>query len=326
MVARRILSNLVMIGILASSALGQPAPAHTPSPAPGPATYTWHLEPPTLKQGSVSLLTLTGLAGITVGTVHLDGREFPMELSPKGTLAWAVIGVDLETKATHLPAEVRFVQNNGGMVKISLDLTVEPTTFKVDRLKLPPEMVNPPTESAKRIEEEEKRLEEIYAGSSPRQFTQDYARPLPGEVTSSFGRRRILNGEEKSPHSGTDIRAPVGKVVKAMNGGTVVLDDDLYFSGKTVILDHGHGIFTLYAHLSEVHVKEGEQVERLHTIGKVGMTGRVTGPHLHLGLKVRGARLNPMGLEKLPFGKMFSGKYPAKAKGKPVPESAIAIN
>ncbi len=119
--------------------------------------------------------------------------------------------------------------------------------------------------------------------------------PLKGVTTGgNFGRRRVLNGEARSPHAGVDFPAATGTPVYAAQSGRVVLAENLYYSGNTVVIDHGYGIYTLYAHLSEIAVKAGDPVEASAEIGKVGATGRVTGPHLHWGLTIDHARVNAL--------------------------------
>jgi murein DD-endopeptidase MepM/ murein hydrolase activator NlpD len=123
-----------------------------------------------------------------------------------------------------------------------------------------------------------------------------FVRPVPGEPTSRFGTRRLFNGEPRSPHPGIDLRAAAGATVAAAGGGRVVLADELYYSGNLVILDHGGGLFTLYAHLSRIDVREGQSVRRGERLGLAGATGRVTGPHLHWGAKVGDREFDPTAL------------------------------
>jgi murein DD-endopeptidase MepM/ murein hydrolase activator NlpD len=121
--------------------------------------------------------------------------------------------------------------------------------------------------------------------------------PLVGEFKgSNFGKRRVLNGHPGSPHSGVDFPAPTGTPVHAAQKGRVVLAEELYFSGNTVIVDHGLGIYTFYCHFSEIDAKVGDEVIAGTVIGKVGATGRVTGPHLHWGLQVQHTRVNALEL------------------------------
>jgi murein DD-endopeptidase MepM/ murein hydrolase activator NlpD len=124
--------------------------------------------------------------------------------------------------------------------------------------------------------------------------------PLDGVTTGkNFGRRRILNGEPRSPHTGVDFPAVKGTPVHATQAGRVALAQELYFSGNTVVLDHGLGIYTFYGHLDSIAVQEGETVKAGELLGEVGATGRVTGPHLHWGLTVERARVNPLELVQL---------------------------
>ena len=121
-------------------------------------------------------------------------------------------------------------------------------------------------------------------------------RPVPDEANSSFGTRSIYNGEARSPHGGTDFLSPTGRPIKAPNAGRVVLAGQLYFTGGTVVIDHGLGVFSLFAHLSAVGVSEGDVVKTGDVVGEVGATGRVTGPHLHWTARVGGARVDPLSL------------------------------
>ena len=121
-------------------------------------------------------------------------------------------------------------------------------------------------------------------------------RPVPDEANSAFGTRSILNGEPRSPHGGADFISPTGTPIKAPNAGRVVLAEDLYYTGNTVVLDHGLTLFSLFAHLSESNVKVGDTVAAGDVVGKVGATGRVTGPHLHWTVRINGARIDPLSL------------------------------
>ncbi|HEY2829749.1 MAG TPA: M23 family metallopeptidase, partial [Thermoanaerobaculia bacterium] len=122
--------------------------------------------------------------------------------------------------------------------------------------------------------------------------------PIPGASGTNFGSRRIFNGEPRAPHSGADLHATRGTPVHATNRGRVVLAKNLFFTGNTVILDHGLGIYSLYAHLSRIDVHAGDTVKNGQIVGLVGATGRVTAPHLHWGMRVQGARVDPFSLVK----------------------------
>ena len=120
--------------------------------------------------------------------------------------------------------------------------------------------------------------------------------PLQGRITTVFGTGRVLNGKPRSSHSGVDISGEKGKPVKGSNSGRVLLADDFYLSGKTIVVDHGWGVSTIYAHLDRIDVKEGQDVNRGQVLGTVGTTGRSTGPHLHFGALIRGSKVDPLQL------------------------------
>lgn len=209
--------------------------------------------------------------------------------------AWAVI--DLDAKPGTRRLEVRAKGPGGLPLAASRTLRVVAKTFPEQRLKVADKYVEPSKEALARIEAEKKRLGEIYSRRTPAFFAAGaFARPVPGEPTSAFGLRRFFNGKPRSPHSGLDLVAATGTPVLASADGEIVLADDLYFSGKTVVLDHGGGLFTLYAHLSEIDVKAGNRATREQRLGLSGATGRVTGPHLHWGAKVGDRIFDPRAL------------------------------
>ncbi|WP_417317041.1 M23 family metallopeptidase [Emcibacter sp.] len=159
---------------------------------------------------------------------------------------------------------------------------------------LPPKMVTPPPEVQERIKQDSIRVREARKSDSDlSDFGKPMIWPVKGRISGHFGNHRILNGEPRSPHTGMDIAAPEGTPVVAPWGGRVTMVADLYYTGNTVIIDHGYGVSTVYCHLSSVDVEQNQEIEQGADLGKVGMTGRATGPHLHWGLNWYGERLNP---------------------------------
>ena len=204
----------------------------------------------------------------------------------------ALIGIDLDTKPGHYTVAIA---TGSGDLTYSLD--VRTRVFPTRRLTVDPDLVNPPPEARERIERETEELARTWKGSEARPlWSGPFVVPVPDPANSAFGTRSIYNGEARSPHSGADFLSPEGRPVKAPNGGRVVLASSLYFTGNTVIVDHGLGLFSLFAHLSEIDVKVGETVSTGDVIGKVGATGRVTGPHLHWTVRLNGARVDPLSL------------------------------
>ena len=150
---------------------------------------------------------------------------------------------------------------------------------------LPPAQVTPDAEALARITRERERLGQARATDSTRtDFARGFAWPARGRISGVYGSQRILNGQPRQPHLGLDVAAPVGTPILATAGGKVTLAAEFFFFGKLVVIDHGHGVNSLYAHLSAIDVAEGAEVATGQRIGALGATGRVTGPHLHFSL------------------------------------------
>lgn len=166
--------------------------------------------------------------------------------------------------------------------------------YPTQRLEVDDRKVHPKKQDLARIERESAAVAKLWAARGPARFTLPLAPPLARlPAAGRFGARRIFNGEARSPHSGADYPAAVGTPVLAAADGTVVLAADHFFSGKSVFIDHGDGLFSMSFHLSAIDVRVGDRVRRGQRLGAVGATGRVTGPHLHFGLRWRGARVDP---------------------------------
>ncbi len=169
------------------------------------------------------------------------------------------------------------------------DVVVVEKEFPSERLHVDRKKVFYSKEDLKRIRAEQKVLNKIYNGSLKRPlFKTGFELPINSKITSIYGTRRIFNNKKKSQHLGTDYRAKVGTPIYSSNAGKVVLSRDLFFTGNTIIVDHGLGLFTLYGHLSETKAEEGEFLPKGALVGLAGMTGRATGPHLHWGVKIHG--------------------------------------
>lgn len=167
--------------------------------------------------------------------------------------------------------------------------TVTEKDFPSETLKVNPKRVELSAVDQKRVQTEQIFLNGVYQASPLRPlFHTPFELPINADVTSIYGSRRVFNNKKQTQHLGTDFRAPVGEKIFAANAGKVVVARDLFFTGLTVTIDHGLGIFTIYGHLSKLNVIEGEMVPRGTVIGLSGATGRVTGPHLHWGVKVNG--------------------------------------
>jgi len=208
---------------------------------------------------------------------------------------WAAIPLDQKPGRAGFELEARTVAGRGASLRLLVP--IEEKRFPVERLRVADRYVVPPPEEAERIERERKQLASIFATrTAPLAPWGPFLPPVPGKPASPYGVRRILNGKPRAPHPGLDLPVPEGTPVRSAAAGRVVFAGELYFSGRTVILDHGAGLFTLYAHLSEVAVREGARVRAGEPIGRSGATGRVTGPHLHWGAKIGERAFDPSAL------------------------------
>jgi murein DD-endopeptidase MepM/ murein hydrolase activator NlpD len=175
-------------------------------------------------------------------------------------------------------------------------LQVEPKQFRTRTLRVAPQFVELPPAAAIRARDEAALLEEIFSGVTPKAWVRPFGLPLRSQPTANFGSRSVFNGQPRNPHAGIDFTSPTGTRVTAPAAGTVVLARELFFTGNTVVIDHGAGVFSLLAHLSAMTVATGDVVEGGAAIGAVGATGRVTGPHLHWSVRLRGMRVDPLSL------------------------------
>ncbi|MEQ1854656.1 MAG: peptidoglycan DD-metalloendopeptidase family protein [Chthoniobacteraceae bacterium] len=203
----------------------------------------------------------------------------------------ATVGIPLEAKAgTKLP----LVIERAGGEPSTLKFAIGPKQYATQRLTVKPGQVELSPEDLARYEIERAHLSEMrktFTESTPDSLTLN--QPCEGPRSNTFGQRRFFNGQARNPHNGMDIPAPEGTPIIAAGGAKVIDVGDYFFSGNTVILDHGQGFLTLYAHLSAVEVAVGDRVAAVARIGKVGATGRVTGPHLHFSVFLNSVAVDP---------------------------------
>jgi murein DD-endopeptidase MepM/ murein hydrolase activator NlpD len=250
-------------------------------------------------QGQALEIVLPDEPGLAAATIEWNGRT--AAFAHAGSQWLALVGVDLEAEpGTHdLKINVRFADARTEVR--TEEVEVAAGTFPTTQLEVEPRYVELSVEDAARAAREDRTIAAIYATTTPeRLWRGPFAVPLEGvDGGRNFGHRRVFNGEPRAPHSGTDLEAETGTPVRAANRGRVVLCQNLFFSGNAVFLDHGMGVYSVYLHLSRIQVNEGDVVERGAVVGLAGATGRVTGPHLHWGVRVLGARVDPFTLLSL---------------------------
>ncbi len=222
------------------------------------------------------------------------GKDVPFLPARQGKVWYALLGIDLNMVPGRYPIALEIGFPEGVRRKFKVIIPVRDREFPEEHLTLPRKMTELDEAALKRVRDDSAAFSKIWSQKSNERFLNgSFERPVPGDVTSGFGLRRVINGEPKSPHTGQDLRAASGEAVRAANAGRIVMVRDCFFSGKSVVIDHGSGIYSMYFHLSEYKVKPGDKVEKGQVIGQAGMTGRSTASHLHWGFRLLGARVNP---------------------------------
>jgi murein DD-endopeptidase MepM/ murein hydrolase activator NlpD len=225
------------------------------------------------------------------------GHKVPVHSKANSGTWQALVGIDLETKPGLYALTGTAVLPSARSINLEKSIRVLPKRFPVQRITVDEKYVTLDPEDAKRAAEESQKLGALWKTITPNKLWQgQFLHPVNTTLTSGFGRRRIVNDQPRSPHSGVDLKASAGTPIRAANVGNVVLAEDLFFSGNTVVLDHGLGLYTYYAHCSRMLVKTGETVKKGQLIAEVGASGRVTGPHLHWACRLSQARVNPLDL------------------------------
>jgi murein DD-endopeptidase MepM/ murein hydrolase activator NlpD len=253
------------------------------------------VQPARARPGDAVLVTVSGAGGVPSGA--LLGR--PLRFYAAGPDRWQA-AAPLPTEATPGPV-VLALDAAGEQVPAALE--VVPAGFRSSTLSVAPRFLEPPASARKRIAADGAALAEAYGQPfGPPRYQGAMARPRQAEVTGRYGDQRVYNGKVSGAHYGLDLDGPAGAPVQASADGLVVLARDCYMSGWTTVLWHGAGVYSVYLHQSKVEVQPGQQVTRGQRIGKVGSTGRSTGPHLHWGVKVDGLWVDPDSMARLSIG------------------------
>jgi murein DD-endopeptidase MepM/ murein hydrolase activator NlpD len=209
----------------------------------------------------------------------------------------ALVGIDLGVAPGEYEARLDGITAGGEHVFATEAIHVEAKEFPTRNLRVAPKFVTPPASAGVRIDRERLLLGRLFRVNAPEpRWTEPFVVPIAGAMVSGFGVRSVFNNEPRAPHGGADFASPEGTPVAAPDAGAVVLVQDLYYTGNTVVIDHGIGLQSLFAHLSRTDVREGDVVARGQVVGAVGATGRATGPHLHWAVRLNGAHVDPLSL------------------------------
>jgi len=246
--------------------------------------------------GEVLLLTVSASRALSDVSVAAFGRSAPVFAGTDPSVWHALVAIDADAKAG--AAAISVAARVGGVRRqTTLNIVVARKIFSTRRLSVDPRFVTPPESELPRIAREQKLLGELLAAVSPaRAWHGAFLKPVDGAPVSNFGVRSVYNGTPAGVHRGTDFAGAEGVPIRAPGGGRVVAAQDFYYSGNTVVIDHGLGVFSLLAHMSRMDVRAGDAVEAGQVIGAVGATGRVTGPHLHWTLRIGAAVVDPLSL------------------------------
>jgi len=255
-----------------------------------------------LQPGEVILAVLKSEPPVKAVRLQFLGKKYILSASRPGEKPFALIGVDLDVKPQSYVIRITAEKEDGTKEEARQEFLIDPKNFSQKRFWIKESLIAPPPQELERIRREQEFLQDIYNCITPEWLgTGSFIPPLDQEAFPNFGQRRIYNKRPPSVHAGVDIGAPWGTPIRAANSGKVVLASSLYFSGKTVIIEHGQGVFSIYGHMSKFLVKRGDVIKKGALIGKVGSTGRSTGPHLHWALKIYESRVDPFALVGMPL-------------------------
>ncbi|MEK7323554.1 MAG: peptidoglycan DD-metalloendopeptidase family protein [Pseudomonadota bacterium] len=238
--------------------------------------------------GGVAVVSLAS-SGADMPRVYFNGNRVLVMRNDQDWLA--VVGLPLDTPAGEQTLKIQ----DGAAAETTVNFVVHDKQYAIQRLTIQDQRkVEPTPDDLKRIELEKQEMDAAFAAfNEPTEVPLQFDLPTDGPLSSPFGLRRYFNEQARNPHSGLDVAAPAGTPVHAAAAGRVVATGDYFFNGNTVLLDHGQGLITMYCHLQRIDVKPGQALRRGEMLGKVGQTGRATGPHLHWGVSLNNARVDP---------------------------------
>ncbi|MGE5893902.1 MAG: M23 family metallopeptidase [bacterium] len=256
--------------------------------------YTVSVRPEKIRQGDALLITVRGgSSALPSGTI--GARDLIFHRNQDG-MAFSLAFIGLEQPAGKYTLTIV----HDGRTKKRI-LKVLPVKVKKIHLSLPEDKVTLSPEDEQRADRERERMKSFWEIATDKIWDGRFINPVDEEISTEFGLLRIINNHKESMHRGIDYRGAEGTPVRSINAGKVVLSDDEFFGGNTVMIDHGEGIFSVYMHLQQRLVTEGQMIQKGEIIGLIGSSGRSTGPHLHLSVKYRDLSVNPLSLFQHPL-------------------------
>ena len=282
---------LVCQGGFSGILVAEPAPKSTTKAA---AAWSVRWQPLRLVNGTPVLFRVKPPTRV----VSLEGTWLGHDLRfsfDGSTQTWyGLAGAGLKTRAGLYPLVLAAESATGKALSFERKVRVGHANYPIIAISVPKQYTEPDAAQVEKIKQDQALKEDLFVKSEPeREWSGNFLPPVSAPVSDRFGTERRVNGVAQSTHQGVDYRVPAGTPVAALNRGTVLLARPLFFEGNCVVLDHGQGLLTLYLHLSEIRVKEGDHVERGEELGLSGATGRATGAHLHVAVRWQGVYLNP---------------------------------
>lgn len=255
------------------------------------------ISPQQIFQGDVALIRLRSDQSIR-SAYYIQNNRIVYFYYDNATYTYcAFLGIDLEEKTGQKAVPVKITFKNGFTTTKIIDFTIRAKDFPAEHITVPESQVTLNQQDNARYEREKKIINAVLQNPSDKSLRNNsFIKPLPVNIDTPFGVRRFFNNKPKNPHSGVDFKSPAGTQVVASNDGCVVLIGNYFFSGNSVFIDHGSGIITMYFHLASIAVRVGDNVTKGQVIGRVGSTGRATGPHLHWAMRINNQRVDPMSL------------------------------
>jgi len=258
-------------------------------------SFNFDISDTTISNGATSLVEFKKEKNFNYEKLTLGKKSFKVYQHPTDeTKMYALLPISYYAKPRDKMVEI-YYRENGAKKSKTISVKIKDGGYKKEKIQVTKSKVNPNKKYNDRISKEYHEAMKIYGTSTKENYlTTEFILPLDSFITSDFGKARVYNGTLKGYHSGTDFRAKVGTPIQSSNDGVVVLVKDRFYSGGTILIDHGQGVYTCYFHMSKFDVKVGQKIKKGEIIGLSGKSGRVTGPHLHFSVRVGGVQVDPL--------------------------------